>query len=137
MLGLLNVFGQHPQTTSFRNAAATISVTSPVHYRGGLLFTTDIVITPHKQVQDAQLRLGNGWFDNMTVNAVTPQPSQQDAQGSWQVWDFGKLSADVPFHLWIAWQVNPTNVGRHTEALALYDGQAPLLTGSRTVTVFP
>jgi hypothetical protein len=137
VLGLLNMFGQEPEHTSYSNAAATISVKSPVHYRGGLLFTTEIVITAREPVQDAQLRLGNGWFDNMTVNAVTPQPSNETARGNWQIWDFGRLPPDVPFHLWIAWQVNPTEVGRHVETTALYDGTTPLVRGTRTVTVFP
>jgi hypothetical protein len=137
VLGLCNVFGQASETTSFTSAAATIVVTSPVHYRGGLLFTTEIVITPHTHVKDAKLRLGNGWFENMSVNAVTPQPSEQTASGSWQIWDFGPRPADVPVHVWIAWQTNATNVGRHTEPIALYDGPTPLVTGTRTVTVFP
>jgi hypothetical protein len=73
----------------------------------------------------------------MTVNAVTPQPSNESAMGDVQDWDFGQMSADVPFHVWIAWQTNPTNFGRHTQTIALYAGTTPLVSGRRTVTVFP
>jgi hypothetical protein len=137
VLGLLNFFGQRAESASYSTASATIGVISPAHYRGGLMFTTDIVITPHELIHDAKLRLGNGWFDNMTVNAVTPQPSSETASGNWQIWDLGQLAADVPYHLWIAWQTNPTNVGLHTETIGLYDDATPLVSGSRTVTVFP
>jgi hypothetical protein len=137
VLGLLNLFGQRVDAASYRSALATIKVVSPVHVRGGLIFTTEIVITPREEVHDAQLRLGNGWFTDMTVNAVTPQPSTETSRGRWQVWDFGQLSPDTAFRVWIAWQTNPTNVGSHLETIALYDHTTPLVSGARTVTVFP
>jgi hypothetical protein len=65
---------------------------------GGLIFTTEIVITPHRQLHDARLYLGNGWFEAMTLNGVAPQPSTESAQGRWQVWDFGQLPAATAFH---------------------------------------
>ena len=111
---------------------------APRYYvRGGLVFTTQIVITPHQQLHDARLYLDNGWFQAMTFNAVAPQPSTQSAQGRWQVWDFGKIPAGTAFHVWISWQVNPTNIGRHSQSVALYDGGTPLMTAQRILTVFP
>lgn len=136
VLGLINVFGQHMDAVTYSNASATVQVISPVHLRGGLLFTTEIVITPRAQIHDGQLRLGNGWFTNMTVNAVTPQPSSETSRGPWQVWDFGQMPAGVPYRIWIGWQTNPTNVGRHVETIAFYDHSTPLVSGVRTVTVF-
>lgn len=137
VLGLINVFGQRSQVASYSDSAAAIKVISPAHIRGGLLFTTEIVITPREGIHDAHIRLGNGWFNNMTVNAVTPQPSNESAMGNLQDWDFGPMSADVAFHVWIAWQTNPTNFGPHTQTIALYDGSTRLVSGRRTVTVFP
>ena len=105
-------------------------IDSPAHVRGGLVFTTEIVITPRVPLRDAKLYLDNGWFKGMTFNAVAPQPSTQNAQGRWQVWDFGKIPAATAFHVWISWQTNPTNIGRHSQAVALYDGGAKLMTAS-------
>jgi hypothetical protein len=73
----------------------------------------------------------------MTFNAVAPQPSTQSAQGRWQVWDFGKIPGATAFHVWISWQVNATNIGHHSQAVALYDGGTQLMTARRTLTVFP
>jgi hypothetical protein len=43
---------------------------TPVHVRGGLIFTTEIVITPRQQLQDARLYLDDGWFAGMTVKGI-------------------------------------------------------------------
>jgi hypothetical protein len=137
VLGLLNVFGQHATPITYRSAAASLVINSPARVRGGLVFTTEIVITPRRQLHDARLYLDNGWFEAMSLNGVAPQPSAESAQGHWQVWDFGKIPAATVFHVWISWQTNPTNIGRHSQAVALYDGGTLLMTAQRTLTVFP
>jgi hypothetical protein len=85
LLGLLNVFGQRTVFDSAQNPAVSMLINSPAHVRGGLVFTTEIVITPHQSLQDARLYLEDGWFEGMTLNGITPQPSSESAQGSWQV----------------------------------------------------
>jgi hypothetical protein len=137
VLALANVFGQHASTQTTDGAAAQLAINSPVHVRGGLIFTTEMTIVPHAPLRDAQLYLENGWFQGMTLNELQPDPSSQKAQGNWQVLDFGKLPAGTAFHVWIAWQVNPTNVGRHGQDVALYDGETQLMLVHRTMTVFP
>jgi hypothetical protein len=102
-----------------------------------LIFTTEIMVTPHQKIRDGQLYLDKGWFQNMSLNGVSPQPSNQGAQGQWQTWDFGKMPAGQTFTVWISWQVNPTNLGRHPETVELYDGNNKIMTIHRTLTVFP
>ena len=137
VLALFNVFGQHATPVSYHSPAASLLINTPARVRGGLVFTTEIVITPRQPLQDARLYLDNGWFQAMTLNGIAPQPSSETAQGRWQVWDFGKIAAATAFHVWISWQVNPTNIGRHAQDVALYDGGTPLMTAQRTFTVFP
>lgn len=137
VLALSGVFGQHAAVVTYRGRAASLQVDSPGRLRGGLVFTTGIAIIPRRQLTDARLYLDNGWFRGMTFNGAIPQPSNQGAQGRWQVWDFGALRAGVAFHVWISWQVNPTNVGRHSQDVQLYDGGTRLVTARRVVTVFP
>jgi len=48
-----------------------------------------------------------------------------------------ELAAGVPFTIWIAWQVNPTDPGRRSHDVALYDGGTRLMTVDRTITIFP
>jgi hypothetical protein len=135
--GLLDVFGQRATYSDARSAAVSLHVDSPSHVRGGLIFTTEFLITPHTALHDAQLRLASGWFQAMTFNGLAPQPSSESAQGRWEVYDFGPLPADVPFPVWISWQVNPTNVGRHSQDVAVYNGDNRLVGVNRTITVFP
>jgi hypothetical protein len=115
VLGLANVFGQSTSPDTTAAPAASVLVSSPAHVRSGLVFTTEFVITPRRQLQNAQLYPDNGWFRGMTLNALAPQPVSQTAHGRWQILGFGKLAAGVPFTVWIAWQVNPTDPGRRSQ----------------------
>jgi hypothetical protein len=137
VLGLLNVFGQRASPDTTNSAGAALVIDSPARVRGGLVFTTEITITPHQPLHDARLYLDSGWFKGMALNGVSPQPASQGARGRWQVWDFGHLAAGVAFTVWISWQANPTNPGRHPQDVALYDGGIQLMTVHRTLTVFP
>jgi hypothetical protein len=137
VLGLLNVFGQHTTPRTYRSSTASLTIDSPARVRGGLVFTSEIVIVPHATLKDARLYLDTGWFKGMTFNGVAPQPSNESAQGDWMIWDYGELPAATEFRLWISWQTNPTNIGRHSQDVALYDGGTQLMTAHRTITVFP
>src|SRR5205823_14223717 len=92
-----------PGRSWIQSPAASMLINSPAHVRGGLVFTTEIVITPRQQLQDARLYLDSGWFAGMTLNGIAPQPSTESAQGRGQVWDFGKVSAGVVYRVWISW----------------------------------
>jgi hypothetical protein len=137
LLGLLNVFGQRAAITEGSAPAAQMSVNSPARLRGGLLFTTEIVVRARKPFSDVRLLLAPGWFEGMTYNAVAPQPTNQTSSGGSEVFEYGTLSARQTLSVWIYWQVNPTNVGRHVEDVLLYDGPRHILTIPRSVEVFP
>jgi hypothetical protein len=137
VLGLLNVFGQHTGPVTTQSPGASLLISSPAHIRGGLVYTSEFVITPRRMLQDAQLYLDNGWFRGTTMNALSPQPVSQTAHGRWQVLGFGKLAAGSAFTVWIAWQANPTDPGRRSQDVALFNGGHRLMYVRRTVTVFP
>jgi hypothetical protein len=137
VLALVNVFGQraHPIVTS--TSTASLSINSPTRVRGGLIFTSEFIITPHTNLHDVRLLLNDGWFKNMTVNGSDPQPTNQSAQGDWQVFDYGPMPAGTPYPIFISWQTNPTNVGHHSQDVALDNGNHQILTVHRSITVFP
>jgi hypothetical protein len=137
VLGLTDLFGQRNQTSGSSNANGTLEISSPNSVRNGLIFTTAVIITPSHHLKDGQLYLDQGWFGNMTLNGVSPQPSNESAKGEWQVWDFGPMDADTPFTIWISWQTNPTNIGVRTQDIALYDGSSQLMTAHHSLTIFP
>jgi hypothetical protein len=134
---LADVFGQHASARSAQGPAASLSVDSPVRARSGLVFTTQIVVQPHRDLADAQLRLDRGWFKGMTFYGLAPQPSNESSEGSWQVFDYGKLDAGDTLRVWISWQVDATAVGHRNQDVAVYDGATSLVTSRRDLLIFP
>jgi hypothetical protein len=49
----------------------------------------------------------------------------------------GHLAGGRKLVLWLQFQVNPTNVGRRSQDVALYDDTTLLAEVNRTVTIFP
>ena len=54
-----------------------------------------------------------------------------------QGWYVGPASAGVPFSIFISWQTNPTNLGRHNQDVAVTDGDSRVALIHRTLTVYP
>jgi hypothetical protein len=53
------------------------------------------------------------------------------------VFELGRIPAGQKHVLFLQLQVNPTNVGRRSQNVRLFDGDELLATIERTVTVFP
>ena len=136
VVALVGVFGQRAVITSASSPRASLTVDSPVHVRGGLVFTTEITIHARSSLHDMQLRLDQGWFEGMIFNGIAPQPSNEDSEDGKVVYDYGSVDPTT-FTIWISWQTNPTNVGTHPQNVALYDGDEELATVQRDLTVFP
>jgi hypothetical protein len=136
ILALFDVFGQRAVTTRAGDPRVSLTVNSPAHVRGGLIFTTEITVQARSELHDMQLRLDRGWFEGMTFNGIAPQPTNEESQDGQVVYDYGSVQPTT-FSIWISWQTNPTNVGRHPQDLAVYDGSQRLASVSRDLTVFP
>jgi hypothetical protein len=137
VLALLDVFGQGAVVNGASTRAVSMSVNSPAHVRGGVIFTTQITVRAHDAIHDMQLTFARGWFQGMTFNGVAPQPSNESSEDGRVVYDYGSVPAGTTYRIWVSWQTNPTNVGRHPQDVMLADGQHTLLTVHRTITVFP
>jgi len=136
VVALVGVFGQRTVISSASGPRASLTVDSPAHVRGGLVFTTEITIHARASLRDMQLHLDQGWFEGMIFNGIAPQPSNEDSEDGKVVYDYGSVDATT-FTIWISWQTNPTNVGSHSQNMALYDGDERLASVQRDVTVFP
>lgn len=134
---LLGVFGQESTTTVAAGRSAVLSVDAPPHLRGGLLFQARFEVTAKRRLAHPKLVLSSGWLNAMTLNTVAPTPLSQNSGESGLSMGFEALPAGHRLIVWTDWQVNPTNVGRRSEDVALFDGPEPIATVERTVTVFP
>jgi hypothetical protein len=137
VLGLLNVFGQRPSTTTKDASAATLELSVPSHLRGGLLFMARFEITAKEDLQNATLVLAPGWTEDVTINTIEPAPTNETSDDGRLSLELGQIKAGATFVLYIESQVNPTNVGTRSQDVELRDGDTHITTVERTLTVYP
>jgi hypothetical protein len=137
VLGLLNVFGQRPSTKTLDVPAARLEVYAPTHVRGGLLFMARFRVTAKQDLKDATLVLAPGWAESMTINTIEPSPVGEASRNGSLALELGHVPAGERYVLYIQFQVNPTNVGRRSADVELYDGERRLLGIHRTITIWP
>ena len=137
VLALLNVFGQHPTTTSASVPAANVNVTAPARLRSGLIFQVRVQITAHRNIKELELVFDRGWWESMSVNSTIPEPTEESSSDGRVVFDYGPLGAGHTHVSWIYFQVNPTNVGKRQENIDVKDGNTELVRIKRSMTIFP
>jgi hypothetical protein len=138
LLGLVNLFGQHPATTTTNSTgAASLKLFAPTRLRSGLLWEARFHITAQRDLKQATLVLSPGWLEGMTVNTIEPSPVGEASNNGRLSLDLGHIPAGQSYLLFMQFQTNPTNVGHRDASLTLKDGDTPLLHLHRTMTVFP
>jgi hypothetical protein len=137
ILALLNVFGQHPTTTSASSPAVSVNVTAPSRLRSGLIFQVRIQVAAHRNIKELELVFDRGWWESMSVNSSVPEPSEESSSDGRVVFDYGGLGAGHSHVSWIYFQVNPTNVGKRQENIDVKDGETELVQLRRSITIFP
>jgi hypothetical protein len=134
---LVNVFGQGPSTGHASASFASLDVESPTRLRGGLIFQTRIQVHARVRIAHPTLVLQHGWFEEMSVNGVIPDPSSQSSVDGTVRLVLPPLAGGHTSTTWIYFQVNPTNVGRRSEDVTLEGAPGQRLVVRRSVTVFP
>jgi hypothetical protein len=136
-LGLLNVFGQHPATTTAAASAAELEVYAPERVRAGLYFEARFRVDAIREVEEATLVLDSGWAEGITINTVEPSPVSEASRDGKLVFELGRIPAGQKYVLYLQLQVNPTNVGHRSQDVSIYDGDELLATVERSITIFP
>lgn len=137
LLGLLNLFGQHPSTFKRSSAAATLKLFVPARVRSGLLYEARFRVTAHRDLKSATLVLGPGWLEGMTVNTIEPSPVGEASDNGKLTLELGHIPAGGSHLLFMQFQTNPTNVGHRSAPVTLLDGDEELVHIDRTITIFP
>jgi hypothetical protein len=137
LLALLNVFGQRPHVETARAGVANLELYSTPHVRGGLLFEARFTVYAHRELEQAALELDRGWMEGFTINTIEPSPVGEGSHDGRLVLELGHIPAGRKYALYMQIQVNPTNVGRRSQTVRLYDGQTLIATVHRRVTIFP
>ncbi len=137
VLALLNVFGQHPTTSTANASEAHVRVTAPSRLRGGLIFQVRVEVLAHQDIRELGIVFDKGWWESMSVNSIVPEPSEESSEDGRVELSYGKLGAGHSLVCWIYFQVNPTNVGKRAENIEVRDGSTPIVDIHRAITVFP
>jgi hypothetical protein len=137
LAGLLNTFGQRPETSKAAASAASIKLYAPTRVRGGLYYEARFTIDARQDLKKATLVLDPGWIEGLTINTVEPSPIGEASRNGKLVLELGHIPAGKTYLLFLQVQVNPTNIGHRSQDVALYDGDSFLTSISRDVTVFP
>jgi hypothetical protein len=133
-----NAFGQRPSSHTSVSPAATLTVSTPAHLRGGLIFQTRVDVTAHQNIAAPTVALSGGWFDGLTLNSVQPGPAKQVSAGQGATFTYPPLAAGRTMTVWFEWSVNPTNLAWERPTVTqLTDGGRTLVAQHSTVTVFP
>jgi hypothetical protein len=137
VVALLNVFGQHPADTRAAGAAAELEVSAPTALRGGIYFQGRFTIRARTELKEARLVLDPGWMEAIHINTIEPAPIGEASRNGDLSLELGHVPAGQKHVLYMQFQVNPTNVGRRSQKVELYDGAELLAVAERTVTIFP
>lgn len=137
LLGLLNAFGQRPQTETASAAGVELEVYSPERVRSGLFFMSRFTIRAERELEAAMLVLDPGWMEGITLNTLVPSPVGEANRNGKVAFDLGRVRAGTEHVLFLHFQVNPTETGRRPQDVELLDGETPVLRLDRTVTIFP
>ena len=137
VIALFNTFGQRPDTHLLVGPAASLKIYAPARLRGGLLYEARFHITARRDLENAVLVLDPGWLEGMSVNTIEPSPVGEGSHDGRLTLTLGHVPRGSSYLLFMQFQVNPTNVGRRSQTVELYDRGRKLATVHRTITVWP
>ena len=137
VLGLLNAFGQRPETLTAARDGVELEVYSPERLRSGLFFMSRFTIRAERELEAATLVLDPGWLEGITLNTLVPAPVGEANRDGRIAFDLGRVRAGTKHVFFLHFQVNPTEIGKRPQDVELLDGETPLLRLDRTVTIFP
>jgi hypothetical protein len=137
ILALLNVFGQKPSVSDAATDAGTLTVQAPERVRGGLLFQVRVDVKATREIKEPQLVLNPGLVDQLTLNTTEPDPLSQSSSNGRLTLSYGRIPAGQRLTVWLQYQANPANLGTQTANILLTDGDTPIATVKRDITIFP
>lgn len=137
VLGLLNVFGQESESRAVEGPRARLDLDAPSRLRSGLIWQAKFEIGARAAIAEPVLVLDGGWLENMSLNTVEPAPDGEATEAGRLALTYPPLAAGEMLTVWLQFQVNPQWPGRHSQGVAVRDGEVPLATLRRSLTVFP
>jgi hypothetical protein len=136
-LGLLNVFGQLPESSVAEAAEARFEVSAPTRLRGGLFFQARFRVEAVEELESTTIVLDPGWLEDITLNTVEPAPVGEASRDGRIALELGRVPAGDEHLLFLHFQVNPTAIGSRSQDVELYDGERRIASFDRRVFIWP
>jgi hypothetical protein len=137
LVALSGAFGQRATSSTATGSTATLQLAAPATVRGGLFFQARIDVTATRAIGQPRLELDDGWLEGLQVNSIEPAAESESSRDGRLVLSYGALKPGERLRVYVQFEVNPTNVGRHSFGLELDDGQARIARIDRDLTVLP
>jgi hypothetical protein len=137
LAALFGAIGQRASSKAARGEKATLRVSAPERVRGGIFFQAKVEVDAAQKVDQPRLVFADGWLEGMQMNSVEPAAGSETSRDGRLVFSYDTLQPGDRLVVWMQFEVNPTNVGRRSLALELDDGQEPIATVRREITVLP
>jgi hypothetical protein len=136
LAGLLNVFGQRPQTSKAATSAASLKVYGASRVRSGLIYEARFTITARSDLKEATLVLDSGWAEGITINTTAPSPVGEGSRDGQLVYTLGHVPAGASWPLQI---VTPGQSDERRPSLAgrRVVRRRHILTSIDRTTIFP
>ena len=134
---LFNAYGQAADVDTIAGSGVELELKAPKRVRGGIYYELRLEVRAEREVREAVVVLGSGWFEGITVNTILPGPLGEASRNGDVSFELGRVPAGDRYVLWLQCQVNPTTVGRRDVTVELLDGEQVLATHRRTLTVLP
>ncbi|HVW19505.1 MAG TPA: hypothetical protein VHB30_14780, partial [Solirubrobacteraceae bacterium] len=118
-------------------SAARLTVRAPDVVRGGLLFQGRIEVRARRAIEHPRLVLDQGWLDGLQVNTIEPSPVSEASRDGRLVLSYDRLDAGDALVVFLQFQLDPTSVGRTSNAVELDDGTHRIAVVHRTLRRLP
>lgn len=134
---LFNAYGQAADVDTVAGDGVELEIKAPQRVRGGIYFEMRFEVRAERELREARIVLGSGWFEGITINTVEPSPVGEASRDGDVAFQLGRIPAGDRYVLWLQGQVNPTTVSRREVTVELFDDERRLLSHERKLTVLP
>jgi hypothetical protein len=137
VVALLNVFGQHAESSKATTPAVVLSLSAPSKARGGDIFQARFEVRASRTIRRPELILDPGWLDGLTQNTSVPDPTRERTDNGRIVMEYDTIPAGQKLVVWLQYQVNPTHLGKTDQDVEVWDGLTPIAHLEHSLMVFP
>jgi len=135
--GIFGLFGADERVSSAGDGA-TLTIDGPKRIRSGEFFEMLFTIRNEREIRDAVLRVDEHVWNEVTINTMIPQPTEEGFNDGSFEFHFGALRPGSRLLVKVDGQINPEYPpGENAGAIVLADAAASLTTVDYSMRVLP